>query len=125
MPIVKDVQQIDGEEVTILIEVDSEPAPKSPYGDHRDLNTGKVVADVGNLFGQGLTLVRNCATSAVHGIKAMNEVVRPDEFEIQLAIKLDAEAGAVLAKAGAEAQMQVTMKWKREKLETRAQPVKE
>ncbi len=38
-------------------------------------------------------------------------MARPSEFEVQLAIKLDSQVGAILAKASAEAQLQVTMKW--------------
>lgn len=125
MPIVQDVQHIDGEEVIIRIEVDTEPAPESVYSDLRGPSAEEVVTKVENLFGQGLVLVHNCAASTVHGITAMNEIIRPDEFEIQFAVKLDAEAGAVLTKAGAEAQMQVTMKWDREKLEARDQQTKE
>ena len=42
----------------------------------------------------------------------MGDQIKPNEFEIQLGITLDSEAGVpMLAKAGAEAQMQVTMKW--------------
>ena len=41
----------------------------------------------------------------------MHDDVKPNEFEVQLAIKLNSEVGAALTKFGAEAQMQVTMKW--------------
>ena len=33
-------------------------------------------------------------------------------MSVQLAIKLDTEVGALLAKIGTEAQMQVTLEWK-------------
>jgi len=37
---------------------------------------------------------------------------RPDELEVQLAVRLDYELGAVLvAKGSAGAQLQVTMRW--------------
>jgi hypothetical protein len=41
----------------------------------------------------------------------MDDEVKPNEFEVQLAIKLNSEVGAALTKLGGEAQMQVTMKW--------------
>jgi hypothetical protein len=41
----------------------------------------------------------------------MDDALRPLEFSVQLAIKLDSEVGAVIAKASAGAQLQVTMKW--------------
>ena len=34
-----------------------------------------------------------------------------EPYQVQLAIKLNSEVGAFLAKIGGEAQMQVTMKW--------------
>jgi hypothetical protein len=47
-------------------------------------------------------------------IADLDQKIRPDEFELQIAIKLDAEAGAVLTKVGAGAQLQVAMKWTRQ-----------
>ena len=39
--------------------------------------------------------------------------IKPNEFEMKLSITLDSDAGVpILVKAGAEAQMEVTMKWK-------------
>ena len=60
-----------------------------------------------------MKLARNCAVQVIEEVQEMNTDVCPDEFEIQLAIKLDSEIGAVLAKASAEAQMQIAMKWSR------------
>ncbi len=43
----------------------------------------------------------------------MGDNIKPNEFEMKLSITLDSEAGVpMLAKTGAEAQMEVTMKWK-------------
>jgi hypothetical protein len=41
-------------------------------------------------------------------------VDRPSEFELSFGIKLDAEAGAIIAKAGVEASLGVKMTWERE-----------
>ena len=49
----------------------------------------------------------------VDSLEHTADSVRPDEFELQLCIKLDAEAGAVVTKVGAGAHMQVTMRWNR------------
>ena len=62
-----------------------------------------------------MELARTCASQMVENINKVREDHRPDEFQIQLAIKLDAQVGAILAKAGAGAQLQVTMTWKRSK----------
>jgi hypothetical protein len=44
-------------------------------------------------------------------VSQMSDSIKPNEFEVQLAIKFDSEMGAFIAKASAGAQMQVTMKW--------------
>jgi len=38
--------------------------------------------------------------------------VRPDEVTVKFGIKFDAEAGAIIAKAGVEASMDVELVWK-------------
>jgi len=116
MPIIESQTIIDGESISILIEVDKVPIPKSEYySDEERGPTEKVVQAARDVFGDGLQLVHNCAAQAVKAVKAMGTAVRPDEFEIQVAIKLDADVGAILAKFGTEAQMQVIMKWTRDK----------
>ena len=110
MAIVKSIQEINGEQIEIFIEVDKEPLPKDPYG-----GTSRGVKDavkaVEGFFSQGLTLARNCATEVIHNVNQMKEEVKPNEFEVQLAVNLNSEVGAVLAKASTGAQMQITMKW--------------
>ena len=112
MPVIKNDHVIDGETVTIYIEMDQAPTPASPYGDMRG-PADKVIAAARDVFGDGLQLANSCAQRVVHAVKEMNNAVRPDEYKVQLAIKLDADVGAVLARFGSEAQMQVTMKWVR------------
>ena len=111
MPIVSNTEVIDGEEVTILIEVDEVVDESSPYDDLRGAGTDRVLTAARDVFGDGLELARGCARRVVSTIQRMDEKVRPDEFEVQLAIKFDSEVGAILTKASAGAQMQVTMKW--------------
>lgn len=112
MPIIKDtIINKEGEEVAIYIEVDQLPQPlSSHYGDLR--GQGKeVVAAANDVFTKGMSLIRTCAEQVVAAIQKVDQTARPTEFEIQLAIKLDSEVGAILAKASAEAQLQVTMRW--------------
>ena len=118
VPIVGTTQVIGDHEVTILVEV--EELPEDPSGgswhetwdaETRSGRAEKVMDATRDLFGDGLALARDCAVQAVHSIGQTDKDVRPDEFELQLAIKLDAQAGAVLAKVSTGAQMQVTMRW--------------
>lgn len=61
----------------------------------------------------------NRAMGTIHAVshriaRTMNELgeqVRPDEAEVTFGIKLDAQAGAFLAKASAGAQISVKLKW--------------
>ena len=51
------------------------------------------------------------AGQAARGLSDLGEGLKPDEVELQLSIRLDAELGAILVKSGAEAQLQVTFRW--------------
>ncbi len=114
MPIIKSTSEVEGEQIDIYIEVDEEPeVPDSdnPYQDVRESIAKKAIKAVGNVFGDGLALSRRCAREVIHSVNQMDDEVKPNEFEVQLAIKLNTEVGAALTKFGGEAQMQVTMKW--------------
>ena len=114
MPIIKSTSDVEGEQIDIYIEVDEAPqVPDSdnPYQDVRESLAKKAVKAVGNVFGDGLDLSRRCAREVIHSVNQMDDEVKPNEFEVQLAIKLNTEVGAALTKLGGEAQMQVTMKW--------------
>jgi hypothetical protein len=114
VPIIKSTSEVEGEQIDIYIEVDKAPqVPDSdnPYQDVRESIAKKAIKAVGNVFGDGLALSRRCAREVIHSVNQMDDEVKPDEFEVQLAIKLNSEVGAVLTKFGGEAQMQVTMKW--------------
>lgn len=114
MPIIKSTSEVDGEQVDIYIEVDEVPEipdAESPSQDTRESLARKSLKAVDNVFGDGLALSRKCALQVIQSVSKMHDDVKPNEFEVQLAIKLNSEVGAVLTKFGGEAQMQVTMKW--------------
>ena len=114
MLVVDSGARVDGQELNILVEIDE--APVSGADIYEDLQTRgerteRVISMARDVFGEGLELARNCATRVAHSIADFDQKIRPDEVEVQIAIKLEAEAGAVLTKVGAGAQMQVSMKW--------------
>jgi hypothetical protein len=113
MPIVRSSEEAEGESVSILVEVDHPPVQPGVYGDVRGGGAEKVIEGAQDVFGKGLQLARTCAVQVVENVRKVREDERPDEFQVQLAIKLDAEVGAILTKASAGAQMQVTMTWRR------------
>ncbi len=110
MPKLIDTQTIDGQEITIAIEVDKLPDKSGPYQNLREGNKGLEIAS--DLFEDGMKLAKNCAIRVINNLKEMSEVTKPDEFQMQFSIKLDTEVGAIIVKTSTEAQLQVTMTWK-------------
>ncbi len=113
MAIAKSTSTIGNEEIKIYIQVDDKFKPQDESEPlYREISGQKVIKAAGDLFGDGLAVTRNCAAKVIESVNKMGDNIKPNEFEIQLGITLDSEAGVpMLAKAGAEAQMQVTMKW--------------
>ena len=113
MVVVESTEIVGGEDLAIRVEVDNplSASLREVYGETRF--GPKTVERTQNLFDSGLQLARACAAQTVESMHTMEEAHRPDEFQMQLAIKLDGEFGAYLVKLTAEAQMQVTMIWRR------------
>ncbi len=101
----------------ILIEVDSVPESgdlDEIYENAESVRSrlGEKVVEIGRpLFSEGLALVRECAEQVVAQLEGMSDDSRPDEFEMQLAVKLDAKVGAKIVDVGGGAQLQVTLRW--------------
>ena len=98
----------------LYIQVDTaEDGPAGIYDgiDTRANPAARVLEVARDVYSDGLDLARRCAEEAASRFSGMAEAVRPDEIEVQLAIKLDASLGAVLVQSGAEAQLQVTFRW--------------
>ncbi len=55
--------------------------------------------------------IRSMARRVAQTMDQLEDKVRPDEAEVEFGINLDAEAGALLAKASSGAQLKVTLKW--------------
>ena len=114
MVIISSKHQIDGREVEILVEAEQAAAPAGyDYGEGRDqAPAARIIHGARNIFGEGLDLIENCARAIVSKITAL-KAAAPDEFEVNLAVKLDAAAGALIAKTSAEAQLAVKLTWKK------------
>lgn len=111
MPVIKDnVTNSDGEVVAIYVEVEDPQKTHQYYDDLRGQGN-QVVEAASDVFSRGMSLIRTCAEQTVTAMQKIDRTMRPSEFEVQFAVKLDSEIGAILAKASAEAQLQVTMKW--------------
>ncbi|WP_392962998.1 CU044_2847 family protein [Streptomyces sp. LN245] len=105
-----------GADGPIPVEVESDPASGGldlVYGDE-DTRGGaarRVVEVARDAYSDGLDLARRCAAQAVRRFEELDASLRPDEIEMQLSIKVDAGVAA-LVKSGAEAQLQITFRWK-------------
>lgn len=92
-----------GSITAIYIEVDEQP-PGDATSIYAEQDTrgavDKAVTVARDIFEEGVDLARSCAARVADALKTLPGGVRsPDEFELQLAIKLDAQLGAVLTKA--------------------------
>ncbi|GAA0458637.1 MULTISPECIES: CU044_2847 family protein [Streptomyces] len=99
----------------VPVEVAAPPAAdglEAVYGGETTRGPASRVLDIArDVYQDGLDLARTCAEQAREQLDRLSDAARPDEIELQLAIKLDASLGAVLASSGAEAQLQVTFRW--------------
>jgi Trypsin-co-occurring domain 1 len=72
---------------------------------------GEAIYEVKGRFEDALVNVRNAAQSALRTLR--DGVLDPDEVEIEFGVKLNAEAGAVLAKTATEGHLAVRLTWSR------------
>jgi Trypsin-co-occurring domain 1 len=93
---------------SILVEVDdSGPKP----GPVRGPNSGEVVTKANQTFEAALERIKPAASAIITLLRDLTD--SPDTVGVEFGIKLSAEAGAVLASAGVEANYKVTVTWKR------------
>jgi hypothetical protein len=90
---------------TVVAEVDTTP------GVSRASRDGMLAKATGTLE-DALTRVRDAAAAALLQFQDMAR--QPDGIEITFGVKLDAQAGAVIAKTGVEGHFEVKVTWKRE-----------
>jgi len=101
----------------LYIEVDSAPEVTSAWDvdSVRGYRADKAVEVATDLLDDAVELARACAAKFSAGLAGLKDGARaPDEVSLELGITMDAEFGAVLAKARVGAQLQVTLKWQRQ-----------
>lgn len=98
--------------VEILVEelTSSEESPENLGGRRRGAY-GPTRGATSDAFQKSMELIRHCAEQVADTVGKIRDKARPDEVEVQLGIKIDAKAGAFIARAGTEAQLQVRLKW--------------
>jgi len=113
MPVIASVTEIQGKKTTLYIEAERLPedAEVKRNFEHTLGSRPDVLGQVKDVFEDGLDIVVQCAKKAAHTIANIAADERPNDFEIELSVKLDSEVGAVLAKAKAGAHMTVKLRW--------------
>jgi hypothetical protein len=94
---------------TMLVQVD-EPAPEG--GVVRAARPGEIVAKASQTFESALDKIKPAAGAIIAKLRGLADP--PDEIEVEFGLTLNAEAGAFVAAAGAEANYTVKLTWKRE-----------
>jgi hypothetical protein len=93
---------------SILVEVDDGTPKPGPV---RGAGPGEVVAKANQTFEAALDRIKPAASAIIERLRDLASP--PDTVGVEFGIKMSAEAGAVLASAGVEANYKVTLTWKR------------
>jgi hypothetical protein len=96
-----------GDDGGVIVEVDSTEAGFSSVS----RRPGEIIVDVQARFDDAFDGVRNAVTSAFK--KFRDEIPDVHDVEIEFGVKLNAEAGAVIAKTSAEGHLVVKLSWSR------------
>jgi Trypsin-co-occurring domain 1 len=90
--------------------VESDDARKQPLTRGRGQRT-EIVTKASKTFEEAIAQVRPFASEMIARLREGAE--RPDEIDIEFGMKLNAEAGAIIARTGGEANFKITLRWRR------------
>ncbi|MFQ6015374.1 MAG: CU044_2847 family protein [Anaerolineae bacterium] len=94
---------------SIVVEVD-EPVPEGRVT--RAVRPGEIAAKAGQTFETALERIKPAAGAIITKLRSLSDP--PDEVKVEFGLKMNADAGAIVASAGVEANYKVTLTWKRE-----------
>lgn len=92
---------------TIVVEV----AEEAPRDQTKGLRPTEVATRAGETFEAALERLRPMTEGLVRRLSDLAQ--RPDEMTVEFAITMTAEAGAILARLGADANLRISMTWRR------------
>ena len=92
---------------TVLVQVHDPPPP----GPELASRGGTLVERAESSFEETMNRLRPVATTVVESLRSA--AVPPDEIVVELGVKLSAKAGAIIASTDAEANLKVTLTWRR------------
>lgn len=102
----------------VLVEVDERPGVS-----RAGRSSARVMQEAKATFEQAVVGVRDAASAALAQFTSMTRA--PDEVELKFGIKLDAEAGAVIARTGVQGQFEIKLRWRRADLPVEEEVVEE
>ncbi len=106
-------EKVKAKDVTILVDFGEDGGglvPVSRGGGRMGEVTGELVEKSKEAIDQAMDTIQGMAAKTIAAAKAIAEP--PDAIEVEFGIKLDAEVGAMVAKAGTEASITVKMVWR-------------
>ena len=95
----------DGGSILVEVEIDEE----EQGGIVPAASPGEIAARATQTLEEALDRIKPAAGAVVKKLRELSD--RPDEVEVTFGLKLTAEAGAIIAAAGIEANYTVTLKW--------------
>lgn len=75
---------------------------------------GRVLAEMPQAFEQLQRSLKNAVAAAVRAVHEVDTYLQPDEFEVEVALKLTAEGNVVLTKASGESLFSVRMTYRKQ-----------
>jgi len=78
------------------------------------LSPGDVAGKSAQALDKAMSTIRQMGNRVTKTIKSIDVVDRPDKVVLEFGLKLDAEAGAYIAKASTEAGFKVVLTWERQ-----------
>jgi hypothetical protein len=96
---------------SIVAEVDDESVSSSRIMRGGAVASSEIVVKANETFESALDRVRWAAEGLLDRLTSLARP--PDELEVEFGVKLNAETGAVIAKAATEANFKINLKWTR------------
>lgn len=93
-------------------QTDQGPVVVETREQHAGFAPDEVVHDAAGRFEDALANVRAAAVSALATFR--DDTLKPDDVEIEFGVKLDAGAGAVIARTSLEGHLVVKLRWTRD-----------
>jgi signal transduction histidine kinase len=102
--------QLEDDEEVILVEFETRPGLRQVSLGAQEM-LEKAAESSKKAIERAMKSMRGMAKRTMQTIREIPLTDRPNSLTVAFGLKLDAEAGAVVAKAGAEATINVTMTW--------------